>query len=202
MVPALSAVTVSAVKPVPDKVKLVDEVRETLTKYDRKNAQILDQFYTDHPQFAIHDSSKMMPLFMFKYMIKYRHTLHSLTPLMDDYKREALAQSRTGSMVAALSPAMLFSEAADELSGHSQTQFLLYQQYADAVNLSWNNYFTPLSLANRYLTANEFKSLPAPTYQTGLNNSKVIAISLVLLAWVALTAVWAEQKIKQYKLMV
>jgi ABC-2 type transport system permease protein len=201
VIPALGTATVSAIKPIPGKVKLIDEVRETLTDFDRKNSQILDQFYNDHPQFAIQDSSKMMPLFMYKYMIKHIHTLQTLTPLMNQYRQKAIAQSKAGTYVATLSPAMLFQETTDELSGHSQTQFLLFQQCADSANLSWNNYFTPLGLANRYLTTNEFKNLPMPVWHTRIDKVKMVALTAVLFLWVGLLGCWLNRKLKRYKLI-
>lgn len=201
VIPAISTALVSAVKPIPGKVKLIDEVRETLTAFDQKNSQILDQFYTDHPQFVVTDSSKMMPLFMYKYMIKYRNTLNALTPMMNEYKEAALSQSQTGAYLSALSPAMLFQEAADEISGHSQTQFLLFQQYADAVNLDWNNYFGPLALANHYLTTEEFENLPVPVYQTSVSTSKLTWLVIGLLGWLLVLLLFVRRKFNHYKLI-
>ncbi|MBC7826217.1 MAG: DUF3526 domain-containing protein [Chitinophagaceae bacterium] len=199
VIPAISTAVVSVVKPIPGKVKLIDEMRETLTDYDKKNSQILDQFYTDHPQFVIKDSSKMMPQFMYKYMIKYMNTLHTLTPLMNDYKGRAVEQSKAATYVSILSPAMLFQDVADEVSGHSQIQFLLFQQYADSVNLQCNNYFNPLSLANRYLTVEEFKKLPTPVYNISINDRKLAGLIMGLLAWLLLLAFLVTRRIKSYK---
>ena len=201
VIPAISTAVVSTVKPIPGKVKLIDEVRETLTAFDQKNSQILDQFYTDHPQFVIKDSSKMMPQFMYKYMIKYRNTLHTLTPVMNNYKKKSLDQSKVGAYLSVLSPAMLFQEAADEVSGHSQTQFLLFQQYADSVNLEWNNYFTALSLANRYLTIEDFKNLPVPVYNTSVNQEKLVGMIMALSGWLLLFAFFVNREINNYKLV-
>lgn len=57
---------------VPGKMELINEVREKLTEYDQKNSLILDQFYTDHPQFVSSDCANMMLLFMYKLVIRER----------------------------------------------------------------------------------------------------------------------------------
>lgn len=200
VVPAISIAIVAAVQPVPEKITLVDEVRETLTDFDRKNAQILDQFYTDHPQLAIKDSSKVMPLFMYKYMIKYMNTLHSLTPVITEYKSKALAQSKIAGWVSILSPAMLMQDAADEMSGHSQTQFLQFQQYADSVTLQWNNYFYPITLANQYLTTNEFKQLPMPVYTANIKITKLAMLISALLIWWLIILLAIKRALKKSEL--
>jgi ABC-2 type transport system permease protein len=196
VLPALLNVIVTNVKPLPGKVILMDEVREMFTQNDQKNAEILDQFYTDHPEFVIKDSLKLMPLFMYKYMIKEMTTSEQLQPIMDDYKARLEGQSRAINTLAMLVPAMAYQEALEEISGNSLSQYLAFERFADQASREWRNYFHPISLANRYLTSEEFRNLPNPSFTTPDDARKKALLLMSLLGWNALAgmAVWGRMR--------
>ncbi len=190
VLPALLNIVVTTFQPIPGKLLLLDEVRERFTENDQKNSDILDQFYTDHPDFVIKDSAKLMPLFMYKYVIKEMNTSEELQPVMEDYKQKLEAQQKMISILASTIPSMAFQEALEELSGHSLSQHLSFSRFADSASRAWRNYFHPLSLANRYLTLEEFSKLPDPSFVQLFNVTKqlMLAGSLFFWSWILLTA--------------
>jgi ABC-2 type transport system permease protein len=200
VLPALINVLVTNIKPIPGKVILINEVREKLTENDQKNSEILDQFYTDHPEFIIKDSAKLMPLFMYKYMIKEMTTSEQLQPIMDDYKEKLELQSKTVNMLATVIPSMAYQEALEEISGNSLSQYLAFQRFADHESRSWRNYFHPISLANSYLTIDEFKSLPHSSFTTPFDSGKNGLLLLSLIVWNTAVLIVAFVKMKKYKL--
>lgn len=200
VMPSLLNVIVTTITPIPGKVVLIDEVRERLTENDRKNSEILDQFYTDHPEFVIRDSAKLMPVFMYKYMVKEMTTSEQLQPVMDDYKHRLEAQSNTINALAVLIPSMAYQEALEEISGNSLSQYLAFQRFADQASRDWRNYFHPASLANKYLTVDEFRDLPEPSFTTPLNNGKTMLLLASLAAWNLVVLISAFLKLRRYRL--
>jgi ABC-2 type transport system permease protein len=198
VLPALLNVIVTNIKPVPGKVVLVDEVREILTENDQKNSEILDQFYTDHPEFAIKDSSKLMPLFMYKYMIKEMTTSEQLQPVMDEYKQRLGEQSETINALALLVPAMAYQEALEEISGNSLSQYIAFERFADQASRDWRNYFHPISLANKYLTIEEFRDLLNPSFVTPIDQTKKVMLLMSLVVWNGVVLAFAVQKLNRY----
>ena len=201
VIPALVTVLITTVQPTRSKMQLMDEVRETLTEFDRKNAQILDAYYTDHPELVIKDSSKLMPVYMYKYMIKYKHTLEALQPVMDAYKKQALSQAQTAAYLSVVSPAMLLQETSDEYSGNAQTQFLQFEVAADIAVKEWNAYFTPKSLGNQQLSIAEFQQLPHPVFNNTISSAKIAYLIACMLLWLVLLAVLIKIRIKKYTLI-
>lgn len=201
VIPALSTVLVTTVRPTRSKMQLMDAVRETLTEFDRKNAQILDAYYTDHPELVIKDSSKLMPVYMYKYMIKYKHTLEALQPVMDVYKKQALTQAHTAVYMSVLSPAMLLQETADEYSGNAQTQFLQFEASADMAVKDWNAYFTPKSLGNQQLSVAAFQQLPHPVFNNTLSGTKISYLIACMLVWLGVLCVLIKIRFKKYTLI-
>lgn len=199
VLPALLNVVVTTIKPIPGKVTLVDEVREMLTENDQKNAEILDQFYTDHPQFVIKDSAKLMPVFMYKYMIKEMATSEQLQPIMDDYKSRMEAQSNTINVLAAFVPAMAFQEGLEEVSGNSLSQYLAFERFADNASREWRNYFHPISLANKYLSVDEFNQLPKPKFSIPDDNRKNTLLLLSLGIWCGIAVFMGIWLLRGYK---
>ncbi len=185
VIPGLTTVIGTAVRPTAGKVKLIDEVRSTLTAFDRKNSQLLDQFYTDHPRFVTTDSANVMPLFVYRYIVKYMHTLDTLSPVMSEYKKEALQQAHAVMYTSVISPSMIFQELADEFAGNSQTQFLLFQQQADSMVRSWNDYINPKALANQQLGREVLNTLTDRVYATKISAGKVWWLTGGMLVWLA-----------------
>jgi ABC-2 type transport system permease protein len=201
VLPALLNVLITTLQPLPGKVVLIDELREVFTENDRQNAQILDKFYTDHPEFVIQDSSSMMPVFMYKYFIKEMNTSEALMPLIEEHQQGMEKQSRLTAMASLLVPSMAYQESLEELSGHSLQQFLAFERFADGQNRRWRNYFHPLSLANRYLSTEEFRKLPSPHFSTRFDKGKLLSLLAALGTWSLLLMVGVNRKLKQYKLM-
>lgn len=201
VVPALTTILITSLQPTVGKMHLMDEVREKLTEYDRKNAQILDAYYTDHPELVSKDSGQLMPAYMYKYMIKYKHTLEALQPVMDDYKEQAADQAKTAVYLSALSPAMLLQETADEYSGNAQTQFLNFEKQADNLVREWNGYFLPKSLANQNLSIEEYRALPAPVFKTTISGFKTYYLMACMLCWLAMMIVLIQTRFKKYSLL-
>lgn len=200
VIPALLNVIVTNVTPVPGKVLLQNEVRAILTENDQKNAAILDQFYTDHPEFVIKDSSKLMPLFMYKYMIKEMTTSEQLQPVMNEYKTKLEQQSKTVNRLAVLVPSMAYQEALEELSNTSLSQYIAFERFVDAASRAWRNLFHPLSLANKYLTVNEYKNLPAPVFIARIDQGKNILLLVSLVVWNAMIFTLTIRKLFRYKI--
>jgi ABC-2 type transport system permease protein len=198
--PTLINISISNFYPIPGKVTLIDKVRDKFTENDQKNSQILDQFYTDHPQFAIKDSSKVMPIFMYKYMIKEMNTSEELQPLMNNYKSKMEKQSRLTNYLATLVPTMGLQDIFEELSGHSLSQYLQFEAFTDSENRKWRNYFHPISLANGYLTTNQFDNLPNPTFRQTLDTSKIgkNLVAIVLINTLLTIGIMVE--IRRYKI--
>lgn len=200
VMPALFNVIVTTLQPIPSKVVLIDEVRERHTENDRINSEILDQFYTDHPEFVIQDSSKLMPVFMYKYMIKEMNTSEQLQPVMDDYKNRLEGQNQYINFLALTIPSMAYQETLEEISGNSLSQYLSFQRAADIESRNWRNHFQKLSLGNKYLTIEEFKNLPFPSFETKINLSKIVILLGGMSIWTMLLLILAFTKIKRYKM--
>ncbi|WP_205513998.1 DUF3526 domain-containing protein [Longitalea arenae] len=198
VIPGLTTVIGTALRPTEGKVKLIDEVRETLTEFDRKNSQLLDQFYTDHPHFAAKDSVNVMPLFVYKYVVKYMHTLEKLTPVMNHYKKDALEQAHTAEFTSVISPAMIFQELSDEFAGNSQTQFLLFQQQADSMVRNWNDYINPKALANQQLGREELSVLADKIYEPKVAVAKIGWLTGALFGWLGLLLLLVSREVRNF----
>jgi ABC-2 type transport system permease protein len=198
VIPGLATVIGTVVRPTEGKVKLIDEVRQTLTTFDRKNSQLLDQFYTDHPRFAAKDSANVMPVFVYKYIIKYMHTLDSLTPVMNDYKRDAWRQAHAVTRISVISPSMIFQELADELAGNSQTQFLQFQLQADSMVRNWNDFINPKALGNQPLGREVLSGMTEPVFLTKISAEKVWWLTGSMAGWLGLLLGLAYRQAKKF----
>jgi ABC-2 type transport system permease protein len=198
VVPALAAVLTTVIRPVEGKMKLIDEVRQTLTAFDKKNSLLLNEYFTDHPQFVATDSSNVMPAFVYRYVIKYTHTLDSLTPVMNAYKKNALQQAQVAGYMSLISPAMLFQELADEYAGNSQTQFLQFEREADSIVRSWNNYINPRALANATVSKEEYRALPEPVFETQIAIGNVWYLHAGLLVWLAGLLIMIKWRLRKF----
>jgi hypothetical protein len=84
-------------------------------------------------------------------------------------------------------------ESLEELSGNATRQFIEFSQVADQVNRQWREYFFPLSMASKFLTVQQFRQLPQPTYQTRVHGRKILWLTAGLMVWLAIAIWWSRR---------
>lgn len=103
--------------------------------------------------------------------------------------------------MAIISRAMLMQESLEELSGHSTRQFIDFPMVADNVNRQWREYFLLLSMGSKFLTVQQFKGLPKPTYQTQTHRLMLLWLTLGQVMWLGIAIWWSGHLEKKFRLL-
>ncbi len=170
--------------PLPSRVSMVNEIRESVAAAEKSNNQVFQQFYQTHPDLkpaaeVSHDSARG---WFMNYFAIQAEAWRSIAPLLDTFQRQVEHRGRLVDRLGLLSPAIPFSTGLSQISGTSPAHYLAWQEAVGAYGLQWRAFVFPKVFHDEWFTPEQLANLPAFAFEPSS-----VATNLSLQVWLLVT---------------
>lgn len=160
VLPALLNLAAERQFPLPSRLELVHEMRETELDLSLRIEQAMSSFYLAHPELAPDDEQQKMPYWQYQLALKKRKSAEASRPLVEAYYAQQAARTQWLAQWRWVSPAIFLQDELDRVAGTSHADYLAFLQRVDAANAEWREIFFRKIFKDAYMTAAEVAALP------------------------------------------
>lgn len=160
VIPALIHLRADQAFPLPSRMELVHEMRETEVNLSKNINSEMEAFYMDHPELAPTDAENKMPYWHYQLALKKQRAADLYQPVIEAYYNSSTARISWLNKWQFASPAIVFQRKLNAISGNAHEDYLAFQQGADAANAAWREIFFEKILKDEWMQVHEFTSLP------------------------------------------
>ena len=161
VIPGLLNVSVQTASPVPSRLDFVTTMRAASTETSRESAELLAQYYHEHPELA---AKGQQGGFMPAYYASQREVERRLEPLLADFEERLAQQQELVSRWRFLSPAVLAQEALIELAGSGLQRQRSSNAQARTFLAAWHAELAPKIFLGEGLQPADYDRLPQFTF--------------------------------------
>ncbi|WP_422007057.1 DUF3526 domain-containing protein [Roseivirga pacifica] len=154
----------NTIYPMPSRVALLNEIRETKKSLSEKQDQVLDEYLRNHPE-LIRDEGQNAYGYWQGYFASQELMEEELAPLIEKFDNQLAKQQSWVDSWRFLSPVVLFQDAATQLAGTSSKNHKDFQNDVKDFGLTWRAHFMPYVFKNNMLKLSDLEELPAFSYQ-------------------------------------
>lgn len=181
IVPTVINQAANTVYPMPSRVILLNEIRETKSELSKEQDKVLDEYLRNHPE-LIRDQEENAYAYWQGYYASQEMMEKTLSPVIDRFDEQLSKQQKWVDSWGFLSPAVLFQDGATQLAGTSSKNYNAFKDAVHSFSLEWRAFFMPFVFDNKMLNINDLNNIPAFEYQSEVDTSKVlINISALLI---------------------
>jgi ABC-2 type transport system permease protein len=189
IVPTVINQAANTVYPMPSRVLLLNEIRETKSELSKEQDKVLDEYLRNHPE-LIRDQEENAYAYWQGYYASQEMMEKTLSPVIDRFDEQLSKQQKWVDSWGFLSPAVIFQDAATQLAETSSKNYNNFKEYVRSFSLDWRAYFMPFVFNNKPLEINDLNNLPEFEYSTLLEASDVlINISALMVISVLLATI-------------
>ncbi len=146
--------------PLPSRMNLVHEMRETELDMSLKINEEMNSFYLAHPELAPKDDTQKMPYWHYQVALQRRKAWDIYQPMVVQYYHQSFARIEWLEKRQFASPAIMLQRAMNLIAGNAHEDFLALQSQTDVANGIWMDFFFTKIFTDEWVTANEVASLP------------------------------------------
>jgi len=160
VIPAMVHIKADQAFPLPSRMELVHEMRETEVALSKNIQTEMNDFYMAHPELAPKDDQQKMPYWHYQLALKQQRAAEIYSPIIQSYYSQSWDQVEWLDGWKFASPALLFQRQLNKISGNAHEDFLTFQQDTDQANEVWRGIFFRKIFRDEWMTSREFTSLP------------------------------------------
>lgn len=191
VLPTCLNLLVKEVYPLPSRVEFINAIRDATARAERQGSTLLKKYLQDHPDLAPGDRKANENDFFRTLIAVNGETERVLAPTQQRFRIQSQAQTALIERLAFLSPAIVFQQAGNALSGNDQARHRHFMDAVDAHRALVKQFFDPKFVSEAPFTA--YEEVPRFDYRT-LDVRPVTRITilgiLILTAPTLLFGVW------------
>lgn len=163
--PAALNLAVTTSHPIPSRVELVQALREATESANTRSAEVLSQYYTDHPEFLPEEQQPDPNDFTLRSYAVREDVERAIAPVLERYDGQLLRQQTLVNRLKWLSPAVVAQEALNDIAGTGLARYQHFLAVVDRYHEEWRNFFIPMVSARATMTAADYDAIPRFEYQ-------------------------------------
>ncbi len=202
LVPLGANLAAEARYPVPSRVAMIQEMRAATNEANRQGAQLLAQYFEEHPD-LVPEGGKIDPGdFMARFYAVQEAVERRMLPVLERYDEQLREQQALASRMRYLSPALLVQEALNEAAGTGASRYRDFEKQVDRYHAAWQRHFVPKVFQRAKLGPEDLDGLPRFEYVAERWQAAWVRGGggvLVLLALFAAMAVLGRRGLRQYQ---
>jgi ABC-2 type transport system permease protein len=203
--PALINVAATTLYPMPSRVKMITETRETSDQVNREGDKILAKYYGDHPEFVTFADSASKAAAMSDFNARRYAVQESLdsviAPMMAEFDVQLARQQEFVRSLRLFSPALVMQEALNNLAGTGIERYHHFMRLVDEFQVRWKAFFQRQHFAKVKLLEAEYKRFPRYEFReepATVIVERVSGDALYLLAATLLLGVLAFVRVRRF----
>jgi ABC-2 type transport system permease protein len=177
LLPSAAMLAVDRLAPVPSRLSHVIAMREVQLGLQERTAELLDRFFTDHPELAGADRSG----FARSSFVAQRETEAQLTPVLKTYAQRRLEQRRWSGILSWLSPPLLVHSNLVHIAGTDGARHDAFLDQANEFAARWREQIRERLFRDQKLSPEEVAALPRFSFREPFGFGSVI-VSIIYLA--------------------
>jgi ABC-2 type transport system permease protein len=162
VVPSLVNLTASALYQVPSRAEFIFAKRNATASAKTKSSQLMGKFFEDHPELALNDEQKRLPLV--ELAAQDEEAVRQLQPIRDHFNAQLLRQQQLVDRCRFLSPAILLQSTLNDIAGTDINRHQSFLSQASRFYEEWRGFFQPKIFSNAPLYAVEYNQIPQFDY--------------------------------------
>jgi ABC-2 type transport system permease protein len=161
-----STVNVLAVRmyPAPSRIELIQALRLATDAADTRAAQLLGQYFQDHPELVPAGANPDMSEFYSRTVVVQNEAEASTTPVVDHFAAQIGSQRRLVDRFQFLSPAVLTRTALDDLAGTSDARYQDFVRQIAEYHTRWRAFFVARIMRQSKMTSADHDQIPVFQY--------------------------------------
>ena len=175
--PAVVNLVVTTRYPVPSRVELVHEIREATNEAESRAAQILSNYYTDHPDLLPEGEQPNPRDFVTRSYAIREEVERAMAPVLARYDEQLLKQQAQVDRLRYLSPAIVTQEALNDISGTGLGRYRHFLSLVDRYHQEWRDFFVPMVFGKKLLTVADYSRLPSFRFEEESSSKLLTRIS-------------------------
>lgn len=186
----------NTVYPMPSRVTLLNEIRQTKKELSQEQDKVLDEYLRNHPELIRNEGQNAYGYWQ-GYFASQELMEEQLSPVIDRFDEQLTKQQKWVDSWGLLSPAVLFQDGATELAGTSSKNYNEFKANVRSFSLDWRAHFMPFVFDNSMLEHSDLEALPKFEYRSFLGTSGVlvnISVLLILSVLMAMRGLALEGK--------
>ena len=195
VLPGVLNVLVNTVAPTPSRLSYVAEMRAATAEASKRSADLLANYYEDHPELA---ATEMQGGFLPAYFAQQRDVEKRVQPIVDDFESRLVQQQRLVRITSLLSPAVLVQETFNDVAGTGVGRQRSFTGQARDFLAQWHEKLRPKVFTAADMTLADYDLLPAFAFREDHRNA-VIGRSMAALGALLLPAAgllfWARRRV-------
>ena len=154
----------NTIYPMPSRVALLNEIRETKKSLSEKQDQVLDEYLRNHPELITNEGENAYGYWQ-GFFASQELMEKELSPLIEKFDKQLAKQQAWVDSWRFLSPVVLFQDASTQLAGTSSKNHNDFKNQVKDFGLTWRAHFMPYVFQNSMLTLNDLEEIPPFQYQ-------------------------------------
>jgi ABC-2 type transport system permease protein len=163
---APATVNVLAIRlyPAASRVELIQAIRRATDAADARAAELLGQYFQDHPDLVPASANASMSDFYSRTIAVQADAEEATRPVMARFAAQTNAQRRLVDRFQFLSPPVLVRGALDDLAGTSEARYRDFINQIDNYHLGWRAFFVPRIMHQSKMAAADYDQIPVFHY--------------------------------------
>lgn len=198
VVPGVLNVVVNSVAPTPSRLTYVSEMRSATAEASKRSADVLANYYEDHPELA---AEEMQGGFLPAFFAQQRDIEDKLEPIVDEFESGLFRQQRLVRLTSLLSPAVVVHEAFNDIAGTGLARQRSYTQQARDFLGLWHETLRPKVFTAADMSVADYDGLPVFEFrEDGLSelSGRALLALLALAVPAVLLLLAARRRVTSY----
>lgn len=184
LLPAIVTLAAERMAPVPSRLSQVIAMREIQLGLQQRTAELLDRFFTDHPEL----SGGSRTGFARSSFVAQRETEAQLVPVMTRYSRMRQEQSKWAARLSWMAPPLLLHSSLTHIAGTNGARHDAFVAQANEFAAQWREHVRDRLFMDRQLSPQEIASLPRFEFKepAGMGRTAIAISYLIVLIGAAM----------------
>ncbi len=182
IIPTAINQTANTLYPVPSRLLLLNEIRETKKELSKQQDKVLDEYLRNHPELISSKGDRSYEYWK-GFFASQEIMEKELSPLTNEFHQKLNGQQKWVDNWGVLSPAILFQYGATQLAGTSSDNYNEFKKATQSFSVEWRSHLMPFIFSNKSLTLEDFENLPQFKYESQFSQAAIsLNIGVLLLA--------------------
>ncbi len=167
VLPALLSVAANAYYPMPSRVELIAETREASEEAKKNGAQILAQYFEDHPELAVQGSKPVdTKNFAASSLMVNLEVEKAISPLEEKFEVQKDKQAHLVAQWRFVSPAIFVQQMLENIAATGDVHYLDFEQQMQAAHAKYRAFFTQKIIKQEKMCAADYDQVPQSQYSS------------------------------------
>lgn len=165
VLPAMLSVATNAYYPMPSRVELIAETREASEEAKKNGAQILAQYFEDHPELAAQGSKPVdTKNFAASSLMVNLEVEKAIRPLEEKFEVQKGKQAYLVAQWRFISPAIFVQQMLENIAATGDAHYLDFEQQMQAAHAQYRAFFTQKIIKQAKMRAADYDQVPQSQY--------------------------------------